>query len=144
MVFKRMVTPAFRRPMRPAGRGRRRARLLAVPALALLALTLAACSGEGDGDQLAASPLLSRGESWSYTFQEPGTYQIRCRPHPQMRQTVHVVAPGDDAPGEPTAEAGMRDLKFQPGEIRVEVGRTVTWTNHDGTRHDVTIRRAAE
>jgi plastocyanin len=112
--------------------------------LLLLTALLAACSGSEGGDQLAASPLLGRDESWSYTFAEPGTYQIRCRPHPQMRQTVHVVAPGGDAPGERTTAAAMEDLKFQPGELRVEAGQTVTWTNHDGADHNVSIRRVQE
>ncbi|HEY8491911.1 MAG TPA: hypothetical protein VIO14_13065 [Dehalococcoidia bacterium] len=123
-----------------AGGGARRAlRLLAVPALLILALA-AACSNGGGGEEIAASPLLDRNESWSYTFDEPGTYQIRCHPHPHMHQTVHVVEPGEDAPGESTTEARMEGREFRPREIRVEVGHTVTWTNRDDTRHDVSIR----
>jgi amicyanin len=37
------------------------------------------------------SPMLKTGESWSFTFNEVGTYGYHCAPHPQMRGTVEVV-----------------------------------------------------
>jgi plastocyanin len=116
------------------------ARLIAA-ALPLLLVVLGACSG-GDGERVAVSPLLANGDSWSYTFEEAGTYQVQCRPHPHMRQTVHVVEPGDDAPGEPTTEVEIEGLKYRPDEIRVEAGETVTWTNYDSAGHDVTVKRS--
>lgn len=36
------------------------------------------------------SPVLGRGESWSFTFTEPGTYTYFCAPHPQMKAQVTV------------------------------------------------------
>jgi len=36
------------------------------------------------------SGLLQRGESWSYTFTEPGTYAYHCDPHPYMEGMVTV------------------------------------------------------
>ena len=39
------------------------------------------------------SDLLNTSESYSYTFDELGTYQYLCTPHPsQMRGTIEVVA----------------------------------------------------
>ncbi len=36
------------------------------------------------------SPLLSKGESWSYTFNEEGTFTYYCRPHPKMKAEIIV------------------------------------------------------
>jgi amicyanin len=41
-------------------------------------------------DQLFDSPFLSPGQTFSYTFEKPGTYPIYCLPHPFMTQTVVV------------------------------------------------------
>jgi amicyanin len=41
-------------------------------------------------DQLFSSPYLSPGQTFSYTFDKPGTYSIFCIPHPFMAQTVVV------------------------------------------------------
>ncbi|MEM2095719.1 MAG: plastocyanin/azurin family copper-binding protein [Candidatus Caldarchaeum sp.] len=40
------------------------------------------------------SKLLETGESFSYTFTQPGRYDYRCSPHPWMRGTVVVEAGG--------------------------------------------------
>ena len=37
------------------------------------------------------SPLLQNGQSWEFTFTEPGTYTYHCTPHPFMRGTVIVT-----------------------------------------------------
>ena len=43
-------------------------------------------SGEGpDG------PLLAKGETYSYTFDKPGTYPYHCDPHRSMTGTVYVT-----------------------------------------------------
>jgi plastocyanin len=45
------------------------------------------------------SPQLSSGQSWSYTFRQPGTYQYYCSVHPDMRASVTVLpAPTTAAP----------------------------------------------
>jgi plastocyanin len=36
------------------------------------------------------SPLLQSGESYSYTFNETGTYDYICGPHPRMTATIVV------------------------------------------------------
>ncbi len=38
------------------------------------------------------SGLLSQGQSFSYTFNTPGTYQYYCTVHPYMAATVTVVS----------------------------------------------------
>lgn len=43
-------------------------------------------------DQLFASPFISPGENFSFTFDKPGTYPVYCLPHPFMTQTVVVSA----------------------------------------------------
>jgi plastocyanin len=45
------------------------------------------------------SPRLSAGQSWSYTFRQPGTYTYYCSVHPDMRASVTVLpAPTTAAP----------------------------------------------
>lgn len=38
-----------------------------------------------------ASPLLKKGESYSYTFSKPGTVSYFCEPHPYMKATIEVA-----------------------------------------------------
>lgn len=49
---------------------------------------------EGSDGETAADPIMdaevAAGESTSFTFDEPGTYQITCRFHPTMNMTVVV------------------------------------------------------
>ena len=49
------------------------------------------------------SPQLSAGQSWSYTFQQPGTYQYYCSVHPDMRASVTVLPAPTTAPPKPTS-----------------------------------------
>ncbi|MFE0025013.1 cupredoxin family copper-binding protein [Amycolatopsis sp. NPDC059021] len=52
------------------------------------------------------SPKLSQGQSWSYTFTQPGTYSYYCSVHPDMRATVTVLAaPATAAPAPPPKPA---------------------------------------
>ncbi|MGB5672577.1 MAG: cupredoxin family copper-binding protein [Sedimenticolaceae bacterium] len=43
-------------------------------------------------DESFGSSRLSAGETFSYTFNEPGTYTYYCQLHPMMRATVVVEA----------------------------------------------------
>lgn len=50
---------------------------------------------------------------------------------------------GGEATEQPSAEGGgtevsMKDIKFNPQEVTVNVGDTVTWVNDEGVGHDVT------
>lgn len=44
-----------------------------------------------ESDNFKASELLSQGESYSFTFNEVGTYTYHCTPHPFMKGSVEVV-----------------------------------------------------
>lgn len=45
----------------------------------------------GSSAAFEASELLAKGESYSFTFNEPGTYTYHCTPHPHMKGTVVVT-----------------------------------------------------
>jgi amicyanin len=49
------------------------------------------------------SPMLATGQSWSFTFIEPGTYSYYCSIHPDMRAEI-VVLPADPEPTQPEAQ----------------------------------------
>jgi len=44
---------------------------------------------KGDGPD---SPLLQKGETYSYKFDNVGTYAYHCKPHPYMKGTIVVEA----------------------------------------------------
>lgn len=44
-----------------------------------------------NGDDTLDGPLLAKGESWSYTFNEVGEFGYHCSPHPYMKGTVTVT-----------------------------------------------------
>lgn len=43
-----------------------------------------------ESDAFRGSDLLARGDSYSFTFNTPGTYTYICSPHPYMKGTVIV------------------------------------------------------
>jgi plastocyanin len=45
--------------------------------------------------------------------------------------------PAPEAEGGGT-EVSMKDIKFEPGEVTINAGDTVTWVNDDSVGHDVT------
>jgi amicyanin len=85
--------------------------LLACTALALVA---AGCGGDDDDDG---------GDGGAATTEQP------------------AGGGGDDgggAGGGGGAEVSMEGIAFQPAEVTVSAGDTVTWTNNDSVGHDVT------
>ncbi|NUR25533.1 MAG: hypothetical protein HOV83_06735 [Catenulispora sp.] len=52
------------------------------------------------GPQAVDSPMLSKGQSFTFTFTAPGTYSYYCTVHPDMRAQV-VVTPAPSAPAPP-------------------------------------------
>jgi amicyanin len=44
-----------------------------------------------DSPDFVGSKLLAKGESYSFTFEKPGTYTYHCSPHPYMKASVEVV-----------------------------------------------------
>lgn len=43
------------------------------------------------GMAFTSSKLLATGESYSFTFNTPGTYSYHCTPHPYMKATIKVT-----------------------------------------------------
>ncbi|GAB4002411.1 cupredoxin domain-containing protein [Nocardioides ultimimeridianus] len=68
------------------------------------------------------SPMLSQGQSWSFTFSAPGTYSYICSVHPDMRATVTVAA----APAPPAAQPAAQP----PAQHQSAAGTTTT--THSG------------
>lgn len=42
-----------------------------------------------------------------------------------------------------TSDVAIRSMSFQPANIQITVGDTVTWTNYDGVNHTVTSDKGA-
>lgn len=42
-------------------------------------------------DGAFASPVIGRGDEWTFTFNEPGLYSYFCVPHPEMKAQVEVT-----------------------------------------------------
>jgi plastocyanin len=50
------------------------------------------------------SPMLAQGQSWSFTFTQPGTFDYVCSVHPDMRAQIVVLAVQTPAPQRPAAQ----------------------------------------
>lgn len=50
---------------------------------------------------------LARGESYSVTFTEPGTYSYQCTPHPHMRGRIVVEADAAQSSDQPIPNTSM-------------------------------------
>lgn len=48
------------------------------------------------------------------------------------------------AAGGDTAQVGMKGLKFEPRDITVKAGTTVTWTNNEDIPHNVVAEEGAD
>ncbi|GLZ33134.1 copper-binding protein [Lentzea sp. NBRC 105346] len=60
------------------------------------------------------SPMLSTGQSWSYTFTQPGTYDYVCSIHPDMRARITVLAPVTTAAPAPAAPVPTTTTTSEP------------------------------
>lgn len=98
------------------------------------------------------SGTLEAGGSFSQTFDKPGTYAYFCEFHGGAGGggMAGVIKVGDAAPAaaQPTAApaaapaaevaAAMIDFDFEPKELKVTVGTTVTWKNNGAKPHSAT------
>jgi plastocyanin len=102
------------------------------------------------------SGILDPGGSFSFTFNEPGTFDYVCQLHPQMQGTV--TAEGDavasasqasaaggqtesttpQAAAQPESAVSIVDFSFEQATRDVAVGATVVWTNDGQAPHTVT------
>jgi plastocyanin len=81
---------------------------------------------------------LEPGDSFEFTFDEPGSFPYHCDIHPNMTASVEVAEDEEEeaAAGEPAVE--IVNFAFAPETLEVEAGTTVTWTNNDAAPHTVT------
>jgi plastocyanin len=101
--------------------------------------------------------VLNPGSQSRETFGSAGTFSFLCAIHPDMRGTINVRGSSEAAPapatpgptptptptvGTPPADgdqvASIVDFAFDPGEVEVPAGSTVTWQNHGEAPHTVT------
>ena len=82
--------------------------------LSAIALVPAACGGDDDT--------------------EPN--RPEANPDPTMGGEATEDASGGGSTAEGTREVVMRDFKFEPSELTVKVGQSVTWRNEDSDKHD--------
>jgi plastocyanin len=91
---------------------------------------------------------LHPGDSAEVTFDIPGSYAYSCQYHPVMMGTIEVRGAGtpEASPAASPAAAGdasamvvaIVNFAFDPAEIDVPVGATVTWNNEDAAAHTAT------
>ena len=101
------------------------------------------------------SGVMQEGETYSQTFDEPGTFDYFCAIHPSMSGSVVVgelaaVEDAVDEVGDPSVDAvgavttvAVVGVAFEPESIEVPVGTTVDWTNEDPLAHTVTASDGA-
>jgi plastocyanin len=94
--------------------------------------------------------IMQPGELVSVTFDEPGSFPYSCEIHPVMTGVIEVrdaegaTASPEATPDAATPAAGdatevtIRDFAYEPAEIEIASGTTVTWTNEDGVPHTAT------
>jgi plastocyanin len=102
--------------------------------------------------------VLNSGAQSRQTFPSAGTFSFLCQIHPDMRGTVNVrgssgAAPAPAATPKPTPiptpvppivpepgtkAASIVDFAFEPADISVPTGTTVTWQNRGQAPHTVT------
>ena len=78
------------------------------------------------GRPLFDSGTLAPGGTFSHLFADQGTYEYFCKIHPGMRGTVRVTAGGAMARTVSILDAPSR---FDPDDVTIAPGGTVTWQN---------------
>jgi plastocyanin len=97
---------------------------------------------------------LHRDESYTHTFNKPGTYDYVCAYHSAMQGTVRVANASGDVPPPPDNGGGGNNppppsnggqkvavsigANFSPRNVTIPAGSVVTWTNNDGSPHTAT------
>lgn len=107
-------------------------------------------------DGVFDSGIFDPGASFTWIFNEPGSFAYVCQLHPQMQGTVVVTGEAvdgaapvaesqteDDATQQqavapPGAVVSIIDFAFEPASLDAPAGTTVTWTNDGQAPHTVT------
>jgi plastocyanin len=102
------------------------------------------------------SGIFDPGASFSWTFEQPGSFGYICQLHPQMQGTVIVegeavaaaapvavatseAEPNTEQPAGPTdAAVSIADFAFEPATLDIPPGAAVVWTNDGQVPHTVT------
>ena len=95
--------------------------------------------------------IMQPGQLVTITINEPGSYPYSCQIHPVMTGQLEVRAVEGTVPASPEAatpaatpaagadaEVTIVNFAFEPAEIEVAAGTTVTWTNEDQISHTAT------
>jgi plastocyanin len=88
--------------------------LATICACLALGLVVAGCGGDDDGDDSGSA--------------SPSTTE----------QPADTGGSGGAEPGGEAVEVSMKDIAFNPAEVNVPKGGSITWTNDDSVGHDVT------
>lgn len=79
---------------------------------------------------------LNQDQSFSLVFDQAGTYNYHCHPHPWMKGRL-IVDP--DAPATPNATIRIQDFNYHQETLTVGLGSNVTFVNADVAPHTATI-----
>ncbi|MFC0543640.1 cupredoxin domain-containing protein [Kutzneria chonburiensis] len=75
------------------------------------------------------SPTLSTGQSWTYTFSQPGTYAYICSIHPDMKAQITVLPAATTAPPQrPATTTAARHTTAGGAPAAVQPRTTTTMT----------------
>jgi plastocyanin len=101
-----------------------------------------------DEREAFVSDLIHKGDTYSFTFDQPGTYTYHDGLTGEMTGTVTVVADPDSlqkgvAEDGLTAAINIIDLDYDPREVTVVKGAEVAWTNIGVAPHTVTAKDSA-
>lgn len=91
---------------------------------------------------------LEPGERFEVQMNQTGKFSFYCKLHPQMRGNITVIEVAEEPTPTPTSptpvedestpEVRIFDYDFRPGELTIEAGQTVVWTNTGTRQHTVT------
>jgi plastocyanin len=102
-------------------------------------------------DHSASAPgmdtgIIREGATGKVTFLEPGEFIYHCNFHPEMIGSIEVVgepmATPEASPAaspEAVAEVDVKiiDFGFEPANVTVEAGGSITWTNTGAVPHSI-------
>lgn len=118
-----------------------RHKIMSAASILLLIFLVGGCgSTDSDSDDNSNvffdSGLMGPGETYSYTFEDEGTFEYFCEVHTPDMQAEITVASDAEISGQDTVE--MRDLQFQPAQLTVSPNTEIVWVNRDSVDHTVT------